>query len=114
MYLQEAAIDATLRAVSAFPSGSELVLTFLQPSEPAADYAASASSLLAERVASVGEPFVSRFEPEALKAKLLASGFSAVEFLSSEEARSSYFSRRPPELPVPRKTGLAFALLGSR
>ncbi|HUW35875.1 MAG TPA: class I SAM-dependent methyltransferase [Rhodocyclaceae bacterium] len=105
MYLSEAAIDAALQTMASFPSGSEVVLTFLQPSGPAA-----AASPLADRVAGIGEPFVSRFEPDALREKLLAAGFTQVAFLSSEEAGARYFAARPADLPVPGKTAIASAI----
>ena len=109
MYLDEAAIDATLAAVAAFPAGSELVLTYLPPPERwPADAGAAAS--LAERVNRVGEPFVSYFEPGALESKLRAAGFVSVAFLGRDEAARLYFSGRPADLPVPRDTHIVAAV----
>lgn len=111
MYLKEDAIDAVLRSVARFPAGSEIVLTFAQPPNPAAGEATDDLSHLAERVASVGEPFVTYFEPDALEVKLRGTGFSKVEFLSPAEADARYFRQRPKDLPVPRRTGLVSAVL---
>jgi len=106
MYLNETAIDATLLATAAFPPGSEIVTTFLEPP----DSTSLAPSQLAERVSGIGEPFVSYFEPEEIETKLLNAGFTVVEFLSPEDANLRYYKGRPRDLPVPNKTGIVCAL----
>ena len=107
MYLQEAAIVAALQSIAAFPSGSEVVLTFLQPPESGAE---AASLQLAARVAASGEPFVSYFEPEAMAARLTNTGFTRLEFLLPEDANARYFKPRPADLPAPRRTGIVSAI----
>lgn len=104
MYLREEAIDAVLRSVAAFPAGSELVLTFATPR-------ADAASPLARHAANLGEPWVSYFEPDALDAKLRRAGFSNVEFLTPAEADARYFRHRPADLPLPKRTNIACAVL---
>lgn len=106
MYLNEAAIDSALLSVAAFPAGSEIVLTFLQPPETTAE---TASSKLAGRVAGAGEPFVSHFEPEAIAEKLIGAGFAKLEFLLPEDANTKYYKPRPTDLPAPRRTGIVCA-----
>lgn len=69
VYLKEAAIDAALKSMATYPSGSEVVLTFKQPVVKTTGKAAEADRKLAENVASVGEPFVSFFEPKAMVGK---------------------------------------------
>jgi methyltransferase (TIGR00027 family) len=103
MYLNETAIDAVLQSVAAFPAGSEVVLTFAPPPN-------GAPSLFDQRAASLGEPWISYFEPEMLDAKLRGAGFSAVEFLSSSEAQARYFRRRPQDFPVPARTNIVSAV----
>ena len=103
MYLKEDAIDAVLRSVAMFPADSEIVLTFVQPP-------GDSPSPLAQRVANLGEPWVSCFAPYALKAKLLGVGFSKVEFLSPAEAEAWYFRQRPKDLPVPKKINILCAV----
>jgi len=103
MYLKEAAIDAALKSMAAYPSGSEVVLTFKQPMVKTAGKAAAAAQKLAEKVASVGEPFVSFFEPKTMEAKLTNTGFGKVEFLDLETAYQRYFASRPPDLPRPKQ-----------
>jgi methyltransferase (TIGR00027 family) len=102
MYLKEDAIDAVLQTVAAFPVGSEIVLTFAtQPGD--------SPSPLAQRTASLGEPWVSYFEPDALEAKLRGAGFTKVEFLTPAEAEARYFQQRPADLPVPKRTNILSA-----
>jgi methyltransferase (TIGR00027 family) len=103
MYLKEDTIDAVLRSVAAFPAGSEIVLTFAPPPE-------DSLSPLAQRVASLNEPWVSYFDPGALAAKLRNAGFATVEFLSPAEAEARYFRQRPADLPVPKRTNVAYAV----
>jgi methyltransferase (TIGR00027 family) len=103
MYLKEDAIDAVLRSVVAFPAGSEIVLTFAPPGD--------SPSPFGERAASLGEPWVSYFEPDVLEAKLRGAGFSKVEFLSPAEAEARYFRQRPADLPVPKRTNVLSAVL---
>jgi methyltransferase (TIGR00027 family) len=107
MYLNEEAIDAALHSMAAFPSGSEVVLTFLRPPDTRSRKAAEASFRLADRVASAGEPFVSHFKPKDISAKLVSAGFSKVEFLLPEMAGTRYFKPRPADLPMPRQTNIA-------
>jgi methyltransferase (TIGR00027 family) len=104
MYLKEDAIDAVLRSVATFPARSELVLTFAPPP-------GDSHSALAQRAASLGEPWVSYFKPDALEAKLRCTGFSKVEFLSTAEAEARYFRQRPGDLPVPKRTNILYAVL---
>ena len=107
VYLKEAAIDAALKSMATYPSGSEVVLTFKQPIVKTTGKAAEAARKLAENVASVGEPFVSFFEPKAMEAKLTSAGFSKVEFLDLGTADKRYFALRPADLPRPKHINIA-------
>ena len=109
MYLPVDAIDAVLRSAARLPPASELVLTFLQRAEAAGEASWGAQRRLAERVAGAGEPFVTWLEPPEVEARLRAAGFSGVEFLSPEVAEGRYYARRPRDLPVPSRTGIAAA-----
>ena len=111
VYLKEAAIDAALKSMAAYPSGSEVVLTFKQPPVKTAGRAAEAARKLADNVASVGEPFVSFFEPRAMEAKLLNAGFGKVAFLDLETADAQYFASRPADLPKPKHINIVSAVL---
>jgi len=101
-YLEESAIDATLRAIAAFAPGSTVVLTFKQPLE-------QTSSRLAARVSGVGEPFVSFFTPEEIAGKLRHAGFSGIDFLTPEKAQALYFTPPRSDLPLPKQTNVVCA-----
>jgi methyltransferase (TIGR00027 family) len=105
MYLREPAIDAVLRFVAGFPSGSEIVLTFAQPPDEKVDGAA----WVAARTAAMNEPMVSFFTPAAMEIKLRRAGFSGIDFLSPKESEIRYFSQRPLDLPVPKRTAIVAA-----
>jgi methyltransferase (TIGR00027 family) len=107
MYLKEEAVDAMLRSVAEFPVGSEIVLTYVPPSR---NPSGSSPSPLAERAASVGEPWVSYFDVDTLTAKLRGFGFSRVEPFSPSEAGQRYFQPHPGDLPVPRQTYILSAI----
>jgi len=94
--------------MAAFPIGSELVLTFAEPPAHKSPAAAAAGVAMSKYVTALGEPFVSFFEPAAMKAKLRYAGFTRVTFLSVDEARTRYF--RTTSLPVPMRTGIVAAI----
>jgi len=104
MYLPEAAVVATLRVLASFASGSETVLTFLPPED-------TGSGLLDLLVGAAGEPFRSRFAPEAMARILGEAGFSQVHLPTREEVAERYFRDRPRDLPVPRRVGIAWAVV---
>jgi methyltransferase (TIGR00027 family) len=103
MYLTESAIDDVLRFVAARPRGSEIVFTFAPPR--------AGGHPLAERAASVGERWLTYFEPDALERKLASLGFSSIEFLTPELAARLYFADRGDGLPAPRRTTVVSAIV---
>jgi methyltransferase (TIGR00027 family) len=89
MYLTHEANIATLKSVeSCAPAGSELVFTYMDQRV----FAARSESFLAfkERVAALGEPFLSGFDPGALPNELAACGFQLLEDLSGEQTNARY------------------------
>ena len=46
------------------------------------------------RVAAIGEPWITFFEPEPLAGKLKALGFSGVDMLHPQDANREYFADR--------------------
>jgi methyltransferase (TIGR00027 family) len=108
MYLTEEAIDAVLRAIASFAKGSEIVLTFAQPPR-AVPEAGAAYVEMAEMVRSIGEPWVSFFEPPGIEEKLRKFRFSDVTFLTPEESERQYFRGRTDGLPVPSRTTIVAA-----
>jgi methyltransferase (TIGR00027 family) len=106
MYLTEPAIEAVLRTVLEFPAGSEITFTFAPPAAPGQEGAMRA---IAERVAALGEPWLTYFEPAALERKLRDLGFSQVEFLEPAESAARYFADRADKLPAPTRTTIVSA-----
>ena len=104
MYLEEAAIDATLQVMAKFAPGSEVALTFRQPLD-------DRSSALAARVSEIGEPFVSFFTPKEIEAKLQSSGFSGIDLLTPEKAAELNFTPSRTDLPVPAQTSIVCAMV---
>lgn len=100
MYLSREAIDATLATVASFARGSEIVLTFAQPSAP------DDLRIVAERAAALGEPWLSYFEPAEIEAVLRAHGFSDVRFLTREAAIRQYYASRRDGLSAPRRISI--------
>ena len=52
---------------------------------------------------------VSFFTPVAMEIKLRRAAFSVISFLSPKEAEIRYFSQRPLDLPVPKRTAIVAA-----
>lgn len=87
MYLERAAIDATLREVAArSAAGSTLILAYFAPSPLIAPIAAT--------VAAVGEPLRSIFTAHALRALLAAHGFT----VTHDESLAQLGTELAPEL----------------
>ena len=80
-YLTEETVMATLAVIGAFPRGSQLVMDLITPDDEAAGEILSEGfrQLLAV-IASMGEPFLSRFTEDAFMARLRQCGFSHANF----------------------------------
>jgi len=89
MYLTREANLATLRSIaSCSPAGSEVVFTYFD----ARIFHALSESFreLEQRVAAIGEPFLSGFNPAELAANLAACGLDLVEDLSGAAVAARY------------------------
>ena len=93
-YLTELALDQTLRSVLSLPGHSELVFSFVVSDAvlPADDVALAKA--FSDQFVAIGEPWLSRFVPDQLVAKLTMMGFSQVFHLTPEEANQRYFQNR--------------------
>jgi methyltransferase (TIGR00027 family) len=108
MYLEVAAVEASLRAMSAFAPGSEVILTFRQP--PGEDAASTAmTAQLAETVAKAGEAFVSLFTLAEMEALLRRCGFDRLSFLTPDAAQMTYFTPPRRDLPAPKQINIVYA-----
>ncbi len=74
-YLNLPAIDDTLRFVGGLPSPSTLVLTFIVPEEVVPTGERAALHQLLQMAAGVGQPFLTFFHPDELRAHLLRTRF---------------------------------------
>jgi methyltransferase (TIGR00027 family) len=93
-YLTEAALDQTFGVVLGAPARSEIVFSFVTSDQGLpADDVVLAKAFIA-RFAAIGEPWLSRFLPAQLVAKLRDMGFSKVFHLTPEEANQLYFQKR--------------------
>jgi len=89
-YLTEAAIRTTLSAIADLPGGGEVVFDYSDPPRTLPPEQQALHKARAERVASLGEPWLSHFEPADLRALLLELGFAQVEDLGPPELADRY------------------------
>jgi len=108
-YLTLAAIDATLKVVAALPSPSTIVLSFMLPDVDLRSEDAIAARAVAQSAASTGEPWLTRFQPQELAARLTRLGFRKVIHLSPQEANARYFAGRRDGLQAPHVAQLMTA-----
>lgn len=92
VYLTREANLATLRAIaSCAPAGSELVFTYLDEAVLQPGHAGTeAFNTMRSHVSSVGEAFLSGFDPATLEALLLETGLQLTEDLGGDQAVARY------------------------
>src|SRR5215470_624513 len=93
-YLTPDAIRGTLEFVLSLPRSSEIVFSFVLPFETLPKAEAEARKIAAHKAAQVGEPYLTTFRAEDLKAQLLEMGFSTVIHLMPEEVHERYLKNR--------------------
>ncbi len=76
------------------PAASEIVLSFVLPQDDLPAEEDRLAAMGAAAAAASGEPWLTRFRPGQLEAKLKAMGFSKVSHLSPEDANQRYFRSR--------------------
>jgi methyltransferase (TIGR00027 family) len=94
MYLDEDAVFRTLEYVAGLPAPSEIVFDFMVPPELMSPTSRLFAEALAQRVASLGEPFRSAFDPGELVRRLYGAGFAEAETLGADELNQRYFDGR--------------------
>ncbi len=95
MYLTREAVMQTLGFVAnACAPGSEIVFDFSLPDEALGTTERLARQKRAERVARIGEPWISYFDPPALVNDLTAMGYSQATHFGASEANTRYFANR--------------------
>jgi methyltransferase (TIGR00027 family) len=93
-YLTRDAIFATLAFVAGI-SGGEVVFDYGVPREGRGETSRAAFARRSERVAALGEPWISLFEPAELAERLRGLGFDGIEDLGSAEIAARYFGAPP-------------------
>ena len=107
IYLSEDAAGRIFAMTAGLPAGSEFVFEFSRPGESTAHPPSAGSA--AAHVAAAGEPWRTRFEPEAIVSRLKAAGFSSVSFLFAEDVTERYLRGRLDGLRAPSRVVLADA-----
>jgi len=95
MYLTQEAVMQTLHFVAqSCARGSEIVFDFSVPDDALSERQRVSRARLAERVAGLGEPWISTFDPAALGEALTAMGFSHADNFGAAQANELYFANR--------------------
>src|SRR3984885_4297010 len=105
MYLTDETIESTFRLIARTPPGGGHAFDYVVPLESLSWMGRLAMRALMNRVARAGEPFVTFFEPDALKARLLGMGFDGIEDLGADGINARYFGNRIDKLRVLGRLG---------
>jgi len=94
MYLTADAVAATLRTVAGFAPGSRLCFDYRVPVTMLNPVERVISEVMEQRIGTLGEPWLSTFDPTQLKRQLLELGFSSAESATPDDLNARYFARR--------------------
>ena len=107
MYLTEDAVNSILRfVVSTHPPG-EIVFSFAN--RAAQPGISSRVSTTERKAAKLGEPWLTKAQPDILEEELRGLGFSEIMFLTPKMILEQYLQNRPDGLPVPRQSSILSA-----
>jgi methyltransferase (TIGR00027 family) len=98
-YLTEEAAWSTLGFIASLPNGAHVVFDYSDPPDTFPPGMRASFDRRAAHVAELGEPWINHFEPENLRTKLMALGFSEVEDLGPPQIASRYFPNRATAAP---------------
>jgi methyltransferase (TIGR00027 family) len=94
MYLTADAVAATLRTVAGFATGSRLCFDYRVPMAMLDPVERVINEVFEQRIAALGEPWLSAFDPTQLQRQLLELGFRTAESAKPEDLNARYFARR--------------------
>ncbi|SEC84788.1 methyltransferase, TIGR00027 family [Rhizobiales bacterium GAS188] len=94
-YLSRDAVFATLYSISAL-ADVEVVFDYAEPAEAYPAARRAGFEAMAARVAALGEPWLSFFDPAKLRSELAPLGFSEIEDLDPREIAIRYFGELVP------------------
>jgi O-methyltransferase involved in polyketide biosynthesis len=99
-YLSRSAFDETLRFIAA-GDGNEVVFDYAQPLDRIPVERRPALEARATRVARLGEPWLTYFQPDEIAAELRCMGFVDVADLGPAQLAARFFDRPdvPPDTP---------------
>jgi len=98
-YLREESVWSTLCFIASLPQGAHVVFDYSDPPASLSEEMRVWHEKRAARVGELGEAWVSYFEANALRAKLVALGFSEVEDLGPPQIAARYFPSRASTVP---------------
>lgn len=98
-YLTDEAIQATLAFISGLPNGVHVVFDYSNPPHTLGEEARAFHDSRAAFVADLGERWLSYFDSDELRARLLTLGFNEVEDLGPREIVARYFPGRTNPAP---------------
>ena len=98
-YITEQAVWATLGFIASLPNGAHVVFDYSNPPASLAPERRLEHEKRAERVAGLGEAWVTYFETNELRGQLMGLGFTEVEDLGPPQIVSRHFPGRGSSLP---------------
>jgi methyltransferase (TIGR00027 family) len=98
-YLTEEAVWSTLGFIASLPNGAHVVFDYGNPPDSLSPEMRASHDRRAAHVVELGEPWISHFESDKLRAQLLSLGFSEIEDLGPREIASRYFPHRLASAP---------------
>jgi len=108
-YLTQDAILATLRFVGGLARGSQILFEVIPPDSSLPASEREVAKWAAESSAARGEPWLTRFEPAEMPARLAQLGYQSSVHLGIEEAQARYFHGRSDGLRAPAMAQLLVA-----
>ncbi|MBV8585080.1 MAG: class I SAM-dependent methyltransferase, partial [Verrucomicrobia bacterium] len=93
-YLTEDAVWTTLAAVASLPTDTQVVFDYSNPPELLSPESRERHDVRAEKVAELGEPWITFFETDGVRAKLQNVGFSEIEDLGPRQISERYLPNR--------------------
>ena len=99
-YLERPAIDQTFAFIASLPPGTAVVFDYAVPASMLGWRGRLVFRMMANRVAAVGEPWKTFFEPQALLADLRRLGFTTAEDFDGDGLNRRYFADRGDGLKI--------------
>jgi methyltransferase (TIGR00027 family) len=108
-YLTREAVFATLAMIGALPGGAAVVFDYSDPPETMTAELRAVREARAARVAALGEPFLSSFDPPDLHAALRGFGLTQIEDLGPAEIMARFVSAERAAKASPRGGHVIYA-----